>query len=72
MTIGGLARPALPHVLVGEADPQVGAVGRRVVQAVEVTVVEEAQVLLERRVVQLPCGLRVLAIRAGYGENRAP
>ena len=34
-------------------------------QTIEVTVVQQTQVLLERGVVQLPCGLGIIAVRAG-------
>lgn len=67
-----LARTALPHVPIRQANPQVGAVGGGVVQAIEVSVVQKAQVLLERCVVQLPSSLRVLSVGTSHGQNGAP
>ncbi len=72
MTVGSLRAAARPQVLVGQAHIKIGAVGSGVVQAIKVTIVQEAQVLIERRVVQLPVALGISAVGTSRGEDRLP
>ena len=64
MSIGRLTLAAGPLVTLRHANRQIGSICRGVMQPVKTIVVQEAQVLFERRVMKLPVALRVLAIGA--------
>ena len=70
--IGRLALAAGPLVTFRHANRQIGSICRGVMQIVETIVVQETQVLFERRVMKLPVALRVLAIGTSGVQNRIP
>ena len=72
MSIGRLTLAAGPLVTLRHANRQIGSICRGVMQPVKTIVVQEAQVLFERRVMKLPVALRVLAIGASGVQNRIP
>lgn len=72
VAIGRLALAAGPLVTFRHANRQIGSVRSGVVQAVKTIVVQETQVLFERRVMKLPVALRVLAIGTSGVQNRIP
>ena len=72
MSIGRLALAAGPLVTLRHANRQIGSIFRGVMQAVKTIVVQETQVLFERRVMKLPVALRVLAIGTSGVQNRIP
>ena len=72
MSIGRLTLAAGPLVTLRHANRQIGSICRGVMQAVKTIVVQEAQVLFERRVMKLPVALRVLAIGTSGVQNRIP
>ena len=72
VSIGRLTLAAGPLVTLRHANRQIGSICRGVMQAVKTIVVQEAQVLFERRVMKLPVALRVLAIGTSGVQNRIP
>lgn len=72
MSIGRLTLAAGPLVTLRHANRQIGSICRGVMQAVKTIIVQETQVLFERRVMKLPVALRVLAIGTSGVQNRIP
>ena len=67
-----LAAPARPDMAVGKPNGKIRAIRGLIAERREVVFVQKPQVLLERRVVQLPRALWVFPIRARNRENGAP
>ena len=72
MPIGRLTLAAGPLVTLRHANRQIGSICRGVMQVVETIVIQEAQILFERRVMEFPVALRILAIGTSGVQNRIP
>ena len=72
MAVGRLAATARPQMAIGEADGEVRSVIGGAVQCGEAALVQEAQVLLEGRVMQIPVALGIRAVGARRGKDRPP